>query len=144
MTLNVAVVKSYPNVAFAFSGGKLHEAEYSADFPSYWKVEYSFDGNVWKTMEDRTATMHSMIWKANKPIKGLVYPLSAEVGLGFTEHAFVFPEDISGCQTIMVRICPAAKNLSTYAYKGSASRANRPDYSSACLVNFGSIMIRYR
>ena len=145
MTFSAADLKAQKAyVAFAFCGGKLHEAESSADFPSYWKVEYSLDGSVWKTMEDSTATMHSMIWKANKPINGLVYPLSAEIGLGFTEHAFTFPEDISGCPTVMVRICPAARNLSTYAYKGSSSRANRPDYSVDCLVNFGSIMIRYR
>lgn len=131
-------------VAFSFCGGRLLEAESSADFPSFWKVEYSFDGNSWKTMEDRTATMHSMIWRANKPIKGLTYPLSGEVGLGFSEHAFTFPEDISGRGKVMVRIVPAARNLSTYSYRGSTSRANRPDYTAVGIVNFGSVMVRYR
>jgi hypothetical protein len=95
-------------------------------------------------MENRTATMRSMIWKSNKPIRGLSYPLSNEIGLGFSEHAFAFPEDISGRELIIVRIVPSSKNLSTYAYKGSTSRANRPGYERVCYVNFGSITIRYR
>lgn len=131
-------------IAFSFCGGKLLEAENSTDFPTFWTVEYSYDGISWKPLEDRTATMRSMIWKSNKPIRGLSYPLSNEIGLGFSEHAFAFSEDISGRELIIVRIVPASKNLSTYAYKGSTSRANRPGYERVCYVNFGSITIRYR
>lgn len=131
-------------IAFSFCGGKLLDAENSADFPSFWRVEYTYDGLTWKPMENRTATMRSMIWKSTKPIRGLSYPLSNEVALGFNEHAFAFPENISGRDLVIVRIVPASKTLSTYAYRGSASRANRQDYERVCYVNFGSIIIRYR
>lgn len=131
-------------VAFTFCGGKLLDAARSADFPVYWKVEYTFDGQSWKSLEDRTATMRPMIWKSTQPINGLNYHLSNEVGLGFTQHAFAFPEDISGKSQVFVRIIPAARNLSTYAYMGSTARANRPGYDKECYVNFGSVIIRYR
>ena len=141
-TKDVNADKAY--IAFSFSGGKLLDAENSVDFPSYWKVEYTFDGVTWKNVDDRTATMHAMVWKSTKPINGLTYPLSGEVAMGFTEHMFAFPENISGRSSVIIRIVPASKHLSTYSYHHSASRANRPGYTKECFVNFGSIMVRYR
>ena len=141
-TKNIVADKAY--IAFSFSGGKLLDAENSADFPSYWIVEYTLDGITWHKADDRTATMRAMVWKSTKPINGLTYPLSSEVAMGFTEHMFTFPENISGRSSVIVRIVPASKHLSTYSYHHSASRANRPGYTKECFVNFGSIMIRYR
>ena len=64
--------------------------------------------------------------------------------MGFTEHMFAFPENISGKDKVLVRIVPSAKNLTTLAHRGSSARANRPEYTPECVVNFGSIIIRYR
>lgn len=131
-------------IAFSFCGGTLLEPLSAVNFPSYWTVEYSLDGSDWKRLEDRSVTMHSMVWRATKPINGLTYSLSGEAGMGFTEHMFVFPENISGKDKVLVRIVPSAKNLATYSHRGSSARANRPEYTPECVVNFGSVIIRYR
>lgn len=131
-------------IAFSFCGGTLLEPLSAVNFPSYWTVEYSLDGSDWKRLEDRSVTMHNMVWRATKPINGLTYSLSGEAAMGFTEHMFAFPENISGKDKVLVRIVPSAKNLSTLAHRGSSARANRPEYTPECVVNFGSIIIRYR
>ncbi len=131
-------------VAFSFCGGLLLEPDYAMNFPSFWTVEYSFDSVSWKRMEDRSVTMHSLVWRATKPINGLTYSLSGEAAMGFTEHMFTFPENISGKEKVHVRIVPSAKNLSTLSHRGNSARANRPEYTPECVVNFGSIIIRYR
>ena len=141
-TSDVAAENAY--VAFSFCGGILLEASYAVNFPSFWTVEYSFDSVDWKRMEDRSVTMHSMVWRATKPINGLTYNLSGEAAMGFTEHMFRFPENISGKDKVYVRIVPSAKNLATLSHRGSSARANRPEYTPECVVNFGSIIIRYR
>ena len=131
-------------VAFSFCGGILLDALKSVNYPSFWTVEYSFDGKNFSRMEDRTATMHSMVWRATRPINGLTYHLSGEAAMGFTEHMFVFPENISGKDKVYVRIVPASRNLATLAHRGGHARANRPEYTPECTVNFGSIIVRYR
>lgn len=141
-TAGVSAEKTY--IAFSFCGGTLLEPASVVNFPSFWTVEYSLDGSKWKRLEDRSVTMHSLVWRATKPINGLTYSLSGEAGMGFTEHMFSFPENISGKEKIMVRIVPSAKNLSTYSHRGSSARANRPEYTPECVVNFGSIIVRYR
>lgn len=145
MTFDATDVKAEnAYVAFSFCGGQLLDAVKSVDYPSFWAVEYSFDGSIWKRLEDRSATMHAMVWKATRPINGLTYNLSGEVAMGFTEHMFVFPENISGKPDVHVRIVPSSKNLATLSHKNSHMRANRPEYTPECTVNFGSIIVRYR
>ena len=131
-------------VAFSFCGGHLLDPVKSVNYPSFWTVEYSFDAQLWKRMDDRTATMRSMVWRATRPINGLTYSLSGETAMGYTEHMFLFPENISGKDKVFVRIVPAAKNLATLSHRGGQNRANRPEYTPESIVNFGSIIVRYR
>lgn len=138
------IVADNAYVAFSFCGGQIFDALKSVDYPSFWTVEYSLDGVRWNRLEDRTATMHAMIWKATRPINSLTYSLSGEVAMGFSEHMFVFPENISGKDNVHVRIIPASKNLATLSHISSHARANRPDYNVESTVNLGSIIIRYR
>ena len=134
-------------VAFTMSAG-CQTAETSQNYPSYWNVSYSADGKNYTSSADEDATMRSLpvpwVSRTANMVDGHKYEMSAECGLGYTEHVFFLPADLLGSRTIYIKIAPSKKILATLAYMNRDCRALRPELSDVCHVNFGEIVVGYR
>ena len=134
-------------VSFTMSAGCQTSAS-SQNYPSYWNVSYSTDGKNFTPSGDNDATMRSLpvpwISRTADMLDGHKYEMSAECGLGYTEHIYYLPEHLLGSRNIYIKISPAKKILATLAYMNRDCRALRPEVSDTCHVNFGEIVVAYR
>lgn len=127
--------------AFTFAGGSINDR--TADFPCYWKVQYSFDGTVYKDVEGGEHSCRSLPWWYERPIKGQMYTLSYECGLGLTDHMVLLPQECFGRDKVYVRVIPSRRNIATYAPTRSDRGALTRGLKRNSNVTFGSIAVRY-
>ena len=129
--------------AFSFAGG-FRNAATSYAFPVYWKVEYSADGGPFVRVGDEYE-LHSLPWYWENNIEGVKYPMSLRAGMGYTEHILNLPADaVCGHSSLVIRLSPARRNISTLALDDYTRGAARPENKTRCFVNFGAFAIRYR
>ncbi len=129
-------------VAFSFGAGEIN-ANTSLHFPVYWGVEYSTDGKNFYRIARDPITLHAVPWWYVNNVGDSSYLTSEEAGLGFTEHMVKLPADAFGCKNVTVRIVPITKNAATLAARNSDKAALRPNLSTATVVSFGSLAVRY-
>ena len=129
-------------VAFSFGAGEIN-AQTSYDFPVYWGVEYSTDGQNFYRVAHNAITLRSVPWWYVNDIGGATYPTSEEAGLGFTEHMVKLPKDVFGSKNVTVRIVPVAKNAATLATRNTDKASLRPNLMTDTYVSFGSLAVRY-
>lgn len=134
-------------VAFTMSAGCQTTAT-SQNYPSYWNVSYSSDGKNFISSDEKDATMRSLpvpwISRNADLLEGYKYEMSAECGLGYTEHVFYLPAELLGSKIIYIKIAPSKKIVATLAYLNRDCRALRQELSDTCYVNFGEIVVGYR
>lgn len=134
-------------VAFTMSAG-CQTTVTSDNYPSFWNVSYSTDGKNYTSSCEQDATMRSLPvpWTGRNTglMDGHQYEMSAECGLGYTEHIFNLPAHLLGSRQIYIKISPSRKILATLAYLNRDCRALRPEVSDTCYVNFGEVIIAYR
>ena len=134
-------------VAFTMSAG-CQTAATSQNYPSFWNVSYSVDGKNFTPSADEDVTMRSLPvpWggRTSDMVDNYKYEMSAECGLGYTDHIFYLPPELMGNRIIYIKISPARKILATLAYLNRDCRALRPESSEMSYVNFGEIVVAYR
>ena len=134
-------------VAFTMSAGCQTSAT-SQTYPSYWNVSYSVDGKNFTPSGEKDVTMRSLpvpwISRSADMLDGYKYEMSAECGLGYTEHVFYLPPELLGNKIVYIKIAPAKKILATLAYLNRDCRALRQEVSETSYVNFGEIVVAYR
>ena len=129
--------------AFSFAAGDISAAT-SYDFPVYWAVEWSVDGQNWERANEMDITLRSLPWWWDNNIDGHKYPLSLEAGLGYTEHVIELPSHLLGRDKVMVRICPSRKNAATLGPTDTDKGAITRNNTTQTVVGFGAISFRYR
>lgn len=98
-------------LAFGFCCGGNDNIAFK-NFPAHWCVEYSTDGGnnytIVNSIDGEKPYVHLRSFPFGGPvtIEGRVYYPSYSTGMGYTEHFFEFPSDITGKENVKVRIRP--------------------------------------
>lgn len=134
-------------VAFTMSAG-CQNAQTAQNYPSYWNVSYSADGKEYTPSGAPDATLRSLpvhwVSRSADLVDGHKYEMSAEGGLGYTEHVFFLPPSLLDGKMFYIKIAPARKIVATLAYLNRDCRALRPELTAPCYVNFGEVIVGYR
>ena len=141
-------------ISFSWLAGNL-EAVNNWGFPAQWKVQYSLDGQNWKTLEE-TATGKQYIhlrphpWMDNK-LEGLgMRRTGFDTAMGMQQRSFHIPSDAFGQKSVIVRITPASDIY--YAHRGDTrdssvdpnKRINAKMTHTVSMIRFGEISIDYK
>lgn len=134
-------------VAFTMSAG-CQKAKTAQNYPSYWTVSYSADGKEFTKTDASDATMRSLpvhwVSRGEDTVDGHKYEMSAEAGLGYTEHVFQLPAQLLEAKMLYIKITPAKKIVATLSYLNRDCRALTPEFDAPCYVNFGEVIVGYR
>lgn len=134
-------------VAFTMSAGS-QNARTSRDYPSYWNVSYSADGKEFTPSGAPDVNMRSLpvhwVSRSADLVDEHKYEMSAESGLGYTEHIFYLPPALLEGKMFYIKIAPSKKIVATLAYLNRDNRALRPELTAPCHVNFGEVIIGYK
>ncbi len=138
---------------FRFYAGRVGAAETYKAFPAHWCVEYSVDGQEWKTAQNgdlsgkdyvhlrAISTMHFTL-------NGYMYRPSSHYTLGPTGHSFVLPPEVFGQKDLKIRLRPYDNVMSSVYPKSFTDDLEHAVVTSATdavdYVSFQDIIISYR
>lgn len=139
---------------FDFAGG-YKVASVARLYPAHWCVECSVDkGKTWIPVqknihsEEPYVHMRSLPWP-KALINGQPYLTAAEAGMGFSQHAFLLPDEVRGLSTFKLRIRPYDEvvTILPFDWQGSTESSHieyTTTLSGGLRVRFGSLRLYCR
>ena len=130
-------------LAYSFSAGR-ESMQTSTMYPAWWQVSYSVDGEHFTTVPGSRSNLRSLPYAMRGDYEGHLYEISAEAGIGYTEHVCFLPKELFGNQKVSIRISPACKVAGNLSYLHRDNSELSEESTEMCYVNFGEILVKYR
>lgn len=130
-------------LAYSFSAGR-ESMQTSTFYPAWWQVSYSTDGKNYTIVPGSLSNMRSLPYVMRGDFEGHLYEITAEAGIGYTEHICFLPKELFGKQKVTLKISPACKVAGNLSYLHRDNSEICEDSAEMCYVNFGEILVKYR
>ena len=99
-------------VFFSFAAGIVEQPV--SGFPVDWTIQYSTDGKVWKPAAGEVSILRPLQYRVGGEV-------IADAAMGFTEHAYVLPEECSAQKDLRIRLVPASQRVASVPLTADAS-----------------------
>ena len=146
--------------AFDFCFGNLNSTAYAHTHPVHWCLEYKDftsgewvliqkDVNMFTDPQERNYVhMRALPWPTGF-VSGSYCHTGAETGMGFTQHAYLLPDEARQDDGLQLRLRPYDDRIArlTAGYLEDSEDAHATltaDISSGLRLRFGTIALRYR
>lgn len=129
---------------FSFIASREH-SKYAEGFPVEWKVAYSVDGNSFVELPQKYI-LRPQCYTNVQHGKKVNIPVHSETAMGYAEHSVLLPDDVSGKESIVIRLAPASDVIASFPDKWNASSVTGKatvDNSKEIIIRFGTIAVKY-